>query len=170
MKKAADLLGAFFDENTLKSARGYSQLFSAWRSIAGERISAHSRIAELDKTILLIEADHPGWIQIIQIQQASLLEAVRTRFPELAITGLALRLQRDGHPHALKGPENEENGRQDDQERVIANDEAEGQTAADPVQPGENQGDDPYGHITDGDFKDLLRKLEHSIKAKNRDR
>jgi len=162
MKKASELLGAFFDENAMKSARGYSALFSSWQSIAGERISAHSRIAELDKTILLIEADHPGWIQIIQMQQASLLEAVRNRFPDLAITGLALRLQKDTGTafREISGQTSSVVTGKDVKDTV---DRAE-------IYPAQRPSDDPYERIPEGDLKEILHKLEHSINARNRGR
>ena len=162
MKKASELLGAFFDENAMKSARGYSALFSSWQSIAGERISAHSRIAELDKTILLIEADHPGWIQIIQMQQASLLEAVRNRFPDLAITGLALRLQKDTGASFREIPAQTSNAEtEEDVNKTVHRTE---------VSPVQRPADDPYERIPEGDLQEILHKLEHSINARNRGR
>jgi len=96
MKKAGDLLGAFFDENQLKKARGYSKFFSAWREIAGERLAAHTRIAELEGSVVFIEADHPGWIQMVQLRREYIIQGIRKHFPELEITGLAIRLKKDG--------------------------------------------------------------------------
>ena len=55
---------------------------------------SHSRIVELEKTVLLIEADHPGWIQLLQTKQKELLNAVRRRFPEITFTGISFRLSR----------------------------------------------------------------------------
>ncbi len=162
MKKASDLLGAFFDENAMKSARGYSALFSSWKIIAGERISAHSRITELNKTILLIEADHPGWIQIIQMQQASLLEAVRKHFPELAITGLALRLQKDTGITS-KDPVPDRRGVETEETFKETPSEAE-------FSPTLQALDDPYKRIPEGELKEILHKLEHSINTRNRGR
>jgi hypothetical protein len=95
MKKIGELLSAFFDEDTIKKARGYNDLFSSWRDIAGEGLAAHSRIAELEKSVLRIEADHPGWIQILQIRQKGLLNRVRRKFPTLNITGISFKLSRN---------------------------------------------------------------------------
>jgi hypothetical protein len=95
VKKIGELLSAFFDEDTIKKAQGYNALFSSWRDIAGESLAAHSRIVELEKSVLRIEADHPGWIQILQIRQKSLLGRVCRKFPTLNITGISFKLSRN---------------------------------------------------------------------------
>jgi hypothetical protein len=94
MKKIGDLLARYFDEGTLKKVRGYGSLFSSWTAVAGERIAAHSRIVEMERSVLLVEADHPGWVQILQTEQKNLLLAVQRRFPGLDITAIAFRLSR----------------------------------------------------------------------------
>ena len=100
MKKAGDILAAFLDKETLKDAEQMGKLFSptVWQDIlASCNLSqglSHCRIAELEKTVLLIEADHPGWIQLLQTKQTELLNAARRRFPEITFTGISFRLGR----------------------------------------------------------------------------
>jgi hypothetical protein len=109
MRKAGEILSAFLDERfgggVLEKAGKYAKLFSSWSSIIEEvdknkrkRINAvadHSRIVELERYILLIEADHPGWIQILQTKQNELLAITQKRFPDLTIRGIAFRLSRN---------------------------------------------------------------------------
>ena len=100
MRKAGDILAAFFDEETAKKAKDYGKLFSSslWARILEKCGLAqgipHSRIAELEKSVLLVEADHPGWIQLLQTRQSQLLDAVRRQFPEITLTGISFRLSR----------------------------------------------------------------------------
>jgi hypothetical protein len=100
MKKAGDFLASFLDTNLMEKAAGYSKLFSSWPGIAEEikmpSLSDHSWIRELDKTVLLIEADHPGWIQLLQTQQGKLLNALRRRFPQENLSGISFRLSKEG--------------------------------------------------------------------------
>jgi hypothetical protein len=104
MKKVGDILSAFFDEDTLRKARGYGDLFSSWGSMTAKcgipQAAAHSRITGLEKSLLLVEADHPGWVQILQTKQKELLEEVQNRFPGFFTTGIVLRLGRSG-PEAV---------------------------------------------------------------------
>ena len=100
MKKAGDVLAAFLDKDTLENAEQMGKLFSSsvWSDLLhscnlSQGVS-HSRIAELERSVLLVEADHPGWIQLLQTKQRELLNAVRRRFPDIHLTGISLRLSR----------------------------------------------------------------------------
>ncbi|MDR2303743.1 MAG: DUF721 domain-containing protein [Treponema sp.] len=170
MKKAGDLLSSFFDKEILKTARGYSVLFSSWKDVIneqfgpkmGDRITGHSRIKELEKFILQIETDHPGWIQILQTRQNQLLETVRRRFPSLNIRGLSFRLSRGGE---IPGPENEA------AEMEIRDQAPQNPAAPGPVVekvPAEIESGDRYEKIRDPDFKNVLKRLEQSIAQNNR--
>jgi hypothetical protein len=99
VKRAGELLSFFFDKNMIETAQRYSDLFSSWAVITEKNgipsAAFHSRIVELERAILLVEADHPGWIQILQTKQAYLLKTVVRRFPNLEIRGISFRLSRD---------------------------------------------------------------------------
>ena len=96
MKTAGDILSALFDEQFMKKAQKYSKFFDSWKDITAKNgIAAaadHSHIKDLDRGILLIEMDHPGWKQILQTKQSKLLNDFRLRFPELDISGISLIL------------------------------------------------------------------------------
>ena len=96
MKTAGNILSALFDEGFMKKAQGVSKLFNSWIDItAKNKIAAagdHSRIKEIENGILLIEVDHPGWKQILQTKQEKLLYDFRYRFPDMNISGIALKL------------------------------------------------------------------------------
>ena len=100
MKTAGEILSKFFDKDTLKNAEQMGKLFSpeVWSDLLSScklpHGVSHSRIAELEKTVLLVEADHPGWIQLLQTKQSELLNRVRRRFPEITFTGISFRLSR----------------------------------------------------------------------------
>jgi hypothetical protein len=98
MKKVGDILSAFFDKETLEKAKGYGALFSSWGSLTAKcgipQAAAHSRITGLDKSLLLVEADHPGWVQILQTKQKELLREVQEQFPGFFMAGIVLRLSR----------------------------------------------------------------------------
>jgi predicted nucleic acid-binding Zn ribbon protein len=100
VKRAGELLSSFLDERFLKKALNYKDLFSCWEVLTRENriaaAAAHSRIRELEGTLLVIEADHPGWVQILHTKQRQLLEGIIRRFPDLTITGISFRLSREG--------------------------------------------------------------------------
>ena len=51
--------------------------------------------------MLVVEADHPGWIQLLQLKQSGILEDVAKRYPELGLRGIVFRLS--GQPVSLRG-------------------------------------------------------------------
>jgi predicted nucleic acid-binding Zn ribbon protein len=99
MKKAGDLLSLILDNRIFEKAQGYSELFLSWELLTEENnipaAAAYSRIKELEGSVLLVEADHPGWIQILSNKQKELLAGIRRRFPQLSVTELSFRLSRD---------------------------------------------------------------------------
>jgi hypothetical protein len=153
MKRAGDVLSALFDERLLKKAQGYSVLFNSWAEITVKNgiaaASSHSRIKNLERGILLIEADHPGWIQIIQTKERAILDDFRRRFADLDITGISLMLGR-GTPQT---------GAESPPEKAPAAEETAVPPPAAPL-PVMKAG---YDAITDESFKESLKRLERSI-------
>ena len=98
MDKAGNLLKLFLDKQSIKTAQNYSSFFRSWESIAGEDAAAHSRIVDIQKGTLLVEVDHPAWIQIIQIRYREILNKVQSSFPELTIEKMHLKLSGSTKP------------------------------------------------------------------------
>jgi hypothetical protein len=157
LRKIGDLISKFFDEETAQKAERYNGLFSSWTAIAGENIAAHSRIIELERSILQIEADHPGWIQILQTRQRYLLAAVCRKYPELDIHGLSFRLSRD--PGVLSAP------KQGGESRTATETPAAPETAAveDAPPAGGKSLEDLYGRIQDPALKESLKRIEREL-------
>jgi hypothetical protein len=117
----------FLSKTTVTEAVEYSKLYKAWNNIIDEvfmanqktdnetardfvfddtetrnRVNAiklhdHSKVKELEHQRLVIEADHPGWIQILQYKQRQLLTMVRNKFPSLDIQKINFVLMKDGN-------------------------------------------------------------------------
>jgi hypothetical protein len=92
MDKAGDLLKAFFAFHNLEGGEKYVSLFSSWRKVAGDDIASHSRIVDLRRGALLVEVDHPGWMQMLQMKQEAILKTLALRYPDLAIRMLHVKL------------------------------------------------------------------------------
>ena len=113
MRKAGDVLEDLFRDRFgprfIEKARSTAGLFSSWAEIADEarppsgelakddisHLASHSRIREFEKGMLLVEADHPGWVQILFSKQQDLLSIARRRFPELDIRNISFCLSRE---------------------------------------------------------------------------
>jgi hypothetical protein len=158
MKTAGEILSALFDERFMKKAEGVSKLFDSWTDITAKNgIAAaadHSRIKDMDRGILLVEMDHPGWKQIIQTKQANLLNDFRRRFPELGISGISLMLARSEPQTAETLPLRE-------QPFYV---EEPSEKAAEEI-PAKG-----YDAIKDEEFKETLKRLGKNIAAREKRR
>lgn len=96
MDKAGDILKSFLSFYHLEKGEKYVALFSGWRQIAGEDISSHTRIIDIRHDALVVEVDHPGWMQVLQMKQAEILARIGSRYPELGIRLLQMRLVKNG--------------------------------------------------------------------------
>ncbi|MCL1818420.1 MAG: DUF721 domain-containing protein [Spirochaetaceae bacterium] len=96
MDKAADILKEFFSLYNLEGGEKYASLFSSWRKIAGEDIAGHSRVADLRKGALIVEVDHPGWMQMLRIQHDEILGKLSAKYPSLGIRMVQGRLVKQG--------------------------------------------------------------------------
>ena len=106
MKRVGEIFSRIIDEGFVnnglpaKKAGVYSALFSCWKDLTEKNGIAsaadHSRIQSLDRGHVRLEADHPGWKQILQTKEAKLLSDFQRRFPEMEITGISIMLRRYG--------------------------------------------------------------------------
>lgn len=105
IRKAGELVERLMGPKAADEAQGWARFFSSWNSSVGERLAAHSRPVDVRNGIVLVEAEHPGWIQLLQLKQESLLAQLKRAFPELGIRGIAFRLQGAGGREIAPPPE-----------------------------------------------------------------
>ena len=110
MRKAGDIIQEMFREQFgsgfMEIANSTAGVFSSWKGIITEVFSnngehgeenlpaaaVHSSVCNLERGLLLVEADHPGWIQLLETRNRELLSVIQRRYPELGIKGIAFRL------------------------------------------------------------------------------
>ena len=95
MRKVEELLQLFLDRIGQSDGAQYVGLFRGWREIVGERIADHAEPVDVRGSALIVEADHPGWVQMVMLSQRRILRQLKQRYPELGITGLHIRVAGD---------------------------------------------------------------------------
>ena len=88
MERAGEILKKLLDSK----GKIYSSVFRSWNNIAGISVGEHSRVSDILNKNLIVEVDHPGWMQIILLKKGALLSRIRRLYPELEITDLKLKL------------------------------------------------------------------------------
>jgi predicted nucleic acid-binding Zn ribbon protein len=97
VKKVGELLKDFLRERGWLAGNPYEPLFAEWKRIAGEALAGHSRLVDVQNGILLVEVDHPGWLQMLQLRKASILAAARRAAPQASVEGIRVRLGAGDH-------------------------------------------------------------------------
>ncbi|HEY9054720.1 MAG TPA: DUF721 domain-containing protein [Rectinemataceae bacterium] len=134
IKSASDLVAAFFDTETRAKGERIAGFWNSWSALAGSRLAQHSRPVDVRHGILVVEAEHQGWIQLLMFQQEKILRSIGEKYPELGLKGMAFKL---GDP----APAQAGHGRGDSLERVEPPmREAEEEP---PAEPGETGGSIP---------------------------
>ncbi|MDR1970645.1 MAG: DciA family protein [Treponema sp.] len=183
MKKAGEYMAAIIDANLYSKVKAYSGFFSSWAQIAQScgiaAAAGYSRIRELERGILMVEADHPGWVQLLQTKAQQLLSTAQRRFPELDIRGISFTLSRPGAakpgeagapqtgapPGTLKG-ETEDGAVSPIPATGAPGPSGRGETAA--AQPEHRTKAQSWERIEDPALKDSLKRLEQNLKGREK--
>lgn len=105
--KASDMVLRIMKNIDPEQVRQGNKISSLWTQIVesirsnsingeniGKNMASHSRVIDLKNGILLVEADHPGWIQMLGNYKKYILKGFQMKIPELKIETLAFRLAR----------------------------------------------------------------------------
>jgi hypothetical protein len=95
MKKAEEILARLLEKGPA-GAPAFHSLFGGWQEIAGPSLAEHCRAYEVRHHSLLVEADHPGWMQLFLLQKKPILARIRQRFPQLELRDIKVRVNAAG--------------------------------------------------------------------------
>jgi predicted nucleic acid-binding Zn ribbon protein len=95
VKKADEILSRLLDKGPA-GAQPFHSLFGGWQELAGESLAEHCRAYEVRHRCLLVEADHPGWMQLLLMQKKAILARIRQRFPQLELRDIKVRMSATG--------------------------------------------------------------------------
>jgi predicted nucleic acid-binding Zn ribbon protein len=92
MKRVGELLREYMQERGWLEGNPYEPLFHEWEKIAGKTLAEHARLVDVQNMTLLIEVDHPGWLQMLQLRKRGLLEAARRTAPLVSLEDIKVRV------------------------------------------------------------------------------
>ncbi len=103
LQNFSSVINNVFNGIQLDAAGKAHTILSSWEKVLlsiksynpneGQNLVSHSRIVDLKNGVLLIEADHPGWIELLQMHKKYILKGMQMRAPDLSIRTLAFRLK-----------------------------------------------------------------------------
>ncbi|MDE0026087.1 MAG: DUF721 domain-containing protein [Spirochaetaceae bacterium] len=102
MYRAGDLLKEVLARAGFDAQAPEARIYRVWDDILGRDLAGRARLRDIDRGRLLVEVDHPAWMQLVQMRQRQILRRVARRFPALGITRLHLVVSRV--PPAAESP------------------------------------------------------------------
>jgi hypothetical protein len=116
----------------------------------------------VDKGLLIVEAEHPGWIQLLQMHQSSILEAVARRFPELGLRGIVFRLAGHGGAPRTPAPSAKETGLEKEAATALEAGDSASASEIEKTQEIMSAAED----IEDPEFRALFSSLKKTMQGK----
>lgn len=82
-----------------------SVIFEKWKSIitsirsfvnpnCGESMYLHSRILDIKNGIIILQVDHPGYIQLFETHKKYILKGIQMKIPQIRVENISYRLDR----------------------------------------------------------------------------
>ena len=90
-RQVGDILKELFA--SMKISPQEETIFDVWPDIIGEEAAEHLKIQDIKRKTLLLEADHPGWVQIGKLRKKEILEKIKGRFPDKYIDNIKISLR-----------------------------------------------------------------------------
>ena len=93
------LINNIFDNVKTSDAENSIRMVSTWQEITekimggGSFLSSHSKIVDLKRGLLLVEADHPACINLLQLHKRKIIRELRKYSPQLEINNIVYRVK-----------------------------------------------------------------------------
>lgn len=106
---SAQMITNVFNGISASSMEQSDKVCKAWKTTVskisgnGEKLAAHSFVVDLKNGILLVESDHPGWNQMLQMHKKFILTGLNRLSGGVKIESLAFRVK--GSPACLASVE-----------------------------------------------------------------
>ncbi len=95
-RPASEIVSSLFSSISSERLKEANEFFGSWKALVGDKIAAHSRVVDVDKGVVIVEVDHPGWNQQLSFIKKRVLSELGRKFPDLKIISMAVRVRPDG--------------------------------------------------------------------------
>jgi len=176
MDKAGEVLNKLLDtisrRNQYNIPEGSVSFFNSWESIAGENLAAHSKVKDVEGHTAVIEVDHPGWSQTMQLYKRKILKKIQKCFPALEIEEIRIQLaDKRSEPGSKQKTSTDAKASELKDSKAEADKAKKNRKKAEPEASHNKQPDsgdelpgDELSGIEDAELKNKLAKLYQGIK------
>ena len=95
MKRAGEVLTELLRRARIQLDNPHTSISRSWAGIVGDDLASHASLVDIDRGRMLVEVDHPAWLQLLQMQERRIVTEVARRYPQLQVTRMTSVLRRD---------------------------------------------------------------------------
>ncbi|WP_443736119.1 DciA family protein [Treponema sp.] len=101
-EKISFVIESAFENIRTTNAGDALNIYNVWKNVLcrikgrspneGQKLADHSRVIDYKNGILLVEADHPGWIELLRLHKKYIMTGLERDIPQIKITNVVYRL------------------------------------------------------------------------------
>ena len=101
-KSISQLINSTFSNICVQDIENANETFNAWKKTVcsikssnpneGNNLYDHSRIVDIKNGIIMVESDHPGWIQKLQFYKDYIVKGLQMQLPQMEIRNIVFKL------------------------------------------------------------------------------
>jgi hypothetical protein len=76
---------------------GTGNLIRGWEQCLDPKDCGHSKIVDFVQNSLLVEVDHPAWLQVLKLKETIILKKLKIQFPELNIRYIKFFIKKEAN-------------------------------------------------------------------------
>lgn len=99
-----ELLVKTFENISFSTSNNAYSVLDGWKKVLckiksnknpyeGQNLAEHSKVVDLKNEILIVEVDHPGWMELLQLHKKFILKGLNMNMPNLKIKNIAFKLK-----------------------------------------------------------------------------
>ncbi len=134
IRSFGDIINSSFRNISKADYNNSNSLLNIWEKVLlrirsninpneGRNLASHSRVVDFKNGILLVEVDHPGWIELLQLHKKYIINGLNMENRSVNVESLAFKLK--GKQGNLFDPEEHKYSSEDVKEEIKRRTEAE---------------------------------------------
>jgi len=90
MERVGDILKRYIDSIKYLNENNQLNIFTGWEAIVGRKFFNHSKVVDIVNNTLIIEIDHPGWMQLFKMKEQEILNKIQKQYPETEVENIKI--------------------------------------------------------------------------------
>ncbi len=92
MEQVGSILKRLLNSTGMRRGDTASPLFREWASFVGMPLAEHSRVVDIRNSRLIVEVDHPGWMQHLLLSKDQIVSRIGRAYSSDVVSDIRVRI------------------------------------------------------------------------------